>query len=67
MTKGQVEYAVRKAHENYDKWNDVTDVTPKFSSYYYEMLSVIEDCVRIGAKIACNLPLEYNEDGDLKK
>lgn len=52
MTKGEVEYAIRKAQSLYDIWNDVTGVPAKGCSWYYETLSIIEDAVRIGAKVA---------------
>lgn len=47
-TKGEVEYAVRRAHNKFDEWNDVTRLIPKFSGYYYEIQSVIEDAVHCG-------------------
>lgn len=53
MTKGEVDYAIRQALNNFDKWNDVTGCFNKGTSYYYEVQAVIEDSVRIGAKIAC--------------
>lgn len=53
MTKGEVEFAIRKALNNFDEWNDVTGVISKGESYYYEMQGVIEDSVRIGCKVAC--------------
>ena len=53
MTKGEIDYAIREAFNNFDTWNDVTGVIPKGSSYYYEMQGVISDAVIIGGKIAC--------------
>lgn len=53
MTKGELEYAIRKAQIMFDEWNDVTGVPVKGTSWYYEILSLIEDAVKIGAKIAC--------------
>lgn len=52
MTKGELQYAIRKAFEAFDNWNDVTGVINKQCSYYWEMLGVIEDAVKIGAKVA---------------
>jgi len=54
MTKGEIDYAIRIALNNFDKWNDVTGVISKGSSYYFEMQGVIEDAVRIGSKVACS-------------
>lgn len=51
MNTGELDFAERQAFNNFDKWNDV--VVKKGSSYYYEMQGVIQDAVRIGAKIAC--------------
>ena len=53
MTKGEVDYAIRQALNDFDEWNDVACVVVKGSGYYYELQAVIEDAVRIGAKIAC--------------
>ncbi|MFL1672628.1 hypothetical protein [Paenibacillus dendritiformis] len=53
MTRGEIQYAIRQALNNFDKWNDVTCVVEKGSAYYYEAQAVVEDAVRIGAKIAC--------------
>lgn len=64
MQKGQHEYATRKAHELFDAWNDVTGVFPKFTGYYYEILSVIEDAVRVGSMVALGVEFEI-KDGNL--
>jgi hypothetical protein len=53
MNKGEVDYAVRQALNNFDKWNDVTGFVMRGTGYYYELQSLIEDAVRIGGKIAC--------------
>lgn len=53
MTKGEVEYAIRQALNNLDKWNDVAGCFPRGTGYYYEMQAIVEDAVKIGAKIAC--------------
>lgn len=53
MTKGEQDYAIRQALNNFDTWNDVTGCFTKGESYYYEMQGVIEDAVKIGSKIAC--------------
>lgn len=52
MTRGELEYAVRQALNNLDKWNDITGYLQKGTSYYYEIQGVIEDAVKIGSKIA---------------
>lgn len=53
MMKGELEYAIRKAQNLFDEWNDVTGVPVKGCSWYYEILSIIEGAVKIGAKVAC--------------
>ncbi|WHH58462.1 hypothetical protein [Petroclostridium sp. X23] len=53
MTKGEVDYAIRQALNNFDKWNDCTGAITKGTCWYYEAQACIEDAVRIGAKIAC--------------
>ena len=63
MDKGQVEYAVRKAREACDRWNDVTGLIPKFSGYYYELLGVVEDAAKIGARVASGYVVRFDESG----
>lgn len=53
MNKGEVDYAIRKAQDNFDEWNDSTGAISKSNSWYGECLSVVEQAARIGAKIAC--------------
>ncbi len=65
MQEGQIKYAIRKAHESFDRWNDVTGLIPKFSGYYYEALSEIETSVRIGARVAGGLKIRFDKDGQL--
>jgi hypothetical protein len=53
VTQGELDYAIRQALNNFDRWNDTTGAVAKGSGWYYEMQSCIEDAVRIGAKVAC--------------
>ncbi len=53
MKLGELDFAIRKALDNFDNWNDYTGVFYKGESYWYEIQSVVEDAVKIGAKIAC--------------
>lgn len=66
MTKGEIDFAIRKALNNFDTWNDCTGVISKGNSYYYEMQGVIEDAVRIGSKVACE-GIDTNLDDILNK
>jgi hypothetical protein len=50
MNKGEMDYAVRRALNLFDKWNDITGYFQKFSGYYYEIQGVIEDAVHCGAQ-----------------
>lgn len=61
--KGEVDYAVRRALNIFDAWNDATGYVPKFSGYYYEIQSLIEDAVHCGFQQALNdyKPLESEE------
>ena len=52
MEDGQRDYARRKALEIFDKWNDITGCFPKFSGYYYEMCSLVQDAADIGSLVA---------------
>jgi hypothetical protein len=65
MQKGKIEYAIRKAQESFDRWNDVTGLIQKFGGYYYEALGEIEKAVRIGARVAIGLKVRFDESGQL--
>ena len=47
-TKGEVDFAIRRALNLFDKWNDCTGYIPKFCGYYYEVQGLIEDAVHCG-------------------
>lgn len=67
MTKGQLDFAERKALENFDKWNDVSGVYQVGTSYYEEVRSIIEDAVHIGAQMATIGKINYNKDKKIKR
>ena len=52
VTVGELEYANRFAANKFDEWNDIAGVFEKGTGYYYEILQVIEDSVKIGVKVA---------------
>ena len=52
MNKGELEYSVRQALNHFDEWNDSTGAFAKGTGYYYEIQGIIEDSVKIGAKVA---------------
>jgi len=55
MTEGQKHFAQRKAIQVFEEWNDVTGFVQPFTSYYYEIIAVIEDAVEIGAMVALDI------------
>lgn len=59
-TKGEIEFAKRRALNIFDKWNEVTGFVAPFTSYYYELQGLIEDAVHCGAQVAIGVhePLE---------
>lgn len=65
MTKGESDYAKRKALEIFDAWLDVTGCIDRFTGYYYELSGIIEDAVEIGSMTALGVPFEI-KDGELK-
>jgi hypothetical protein len=65
LTVGQKEYAIRKAQESFDRWNDCTGLIPKFCSYYYEALAEIETACIIGMSVASGLDIKFDEGGEL--
>ncbi len=66
MQKGQVDYAKRRALELFDAWNNVTGFPEKFTSYYYEISSIIEDAVEIGIMVTFGITPEI-KNGELVK
>lgn len=52
MNKGELEYAIRMALNNFDQWVDATGAFAKGTSYYFECQGVIEDAVKIGSIVA---------------
>ena len=66
MTKGEIDYAIRKAQESFDRWYDATGLINKFSGFYYEALAEIETAVIIGARVALGLDVVFTEYGELK-
>jgi hypothetical protein len=67
MNKGKVKDAERKALNEFDKWNDITGVIQKDSSYYYEIQAVIEDAVHIGIQMAIVGEVNHNKNGSVKR
>ena len=65
MNKQQVDYAVRKALENFDRWNEVTGVVEVNSGHYSEISSVIEDSVYIGIQMALSGQIRYDEESNV--
>lgn len=53
MTLGELADAKRWALSRFDEWVEVTGFVDSRSSYYYELQSIIEEAVEIGAGVAC--------------
>ena len=51
-TKGNIDYATRRAFNKFDEWNNVSGMFEKHSGYYYEIQWVIEDAVHCGFQMA---------------
>lgn len=64
MTKGELDSAIRRALNIFDKWNDVTGFVPKHTGYYYELQSVIEDAVHCGAQQALGIDEKLDSEID---
>jgi transcriptional regulator with XRE-family HTH domain len=65
ITRGKVDYAIRQAMNNFDRWNDATGQFVKFTSYYHEAQACIKDAVRIGIMVACDIEIVFDEGGEL--
>ena len=64
MTKGESEYAKRKACELFDRWNDTTGAIQKHSGWYHELISVIESASDIGARVASGVDFKLEDYED---
>jgi len=62
MTKGEIDDAVRRALNIFDKWNDVAGVVVKGTGYYYELQGVIEDAVRCGSQGALKMHVKLESE-----
>ncbi|MDR2782549.1 MAG: helix-turn-helix domain-containing protein [Treponema sp.] len=67
ITRGKVNYAIRQAMNNFDRWNDATGQFVKFTSYYHEAQACIEDAVKIGIMVACDIEIEFDKEGLIDK
>ena len=67
MTKGELENAERKALNMLDEWNEVACIVPVNTGYYYELQSIVEQAVRIGAQIALTGAITTDEHGCVPK
>ena len=52
MKQGEIDFAVSRALNLFDKWNDVTEFVEKHTGYYYEIQGVITDAVHCGIQQA---------------
>lgn len=66
MILGDVNFAFRKAMENFDTWNDITGAIDKYSSLYIEIEDVIKDAVRIGIMATLGAKEFFDNDGNVK-
>ena len=65
ITRGEMDFAKRRALNIFDAWNDCTGVVEKFSSYYYEIQGVVEDAVECGAQAACHVHEQLESEESL--
>jgi hypothetical protein len=56
--------AVRRAHNLFDKWNEVTGYFVKHTSYYIEMQSLLEDAVHCGVQEVAGVYVPLDSEGD---
>lgn len=65
MTQGELDFAIRKAEEVFDRWNDIAGCIEPLTGHYYEAQGCIADAVKIGAMVALGLRPRFDEDGSL--
>jgi hypothetical protein len=54
----QLEIAQEAARVEFNKWNEITGVFHEYSSYLWEIKSLLEDAAEIGYRIGKGEPLE---------
>ena len=64
VTKGEIEFATRRALNIFDKWNEITGFVVPFTSYYYEMQACITDAVHCGVQVAVDDYKLLESEGD---
>jgi hypothetical protein len=67
MNRSQVDYAERKALEEFDKWNGITNVFDVGTGLYSEIQAVILDAVHIGIQMAMYNKVETDKEGNIKR
>lgn len=50
MIVAELDHAIRRALNIFDKWNDVTGMFTRDCSAYSEIIGIIEDAVHCGAQ-----------------
>lgn len=66
MNKGELDNAIRRAKNIFDEWNNTTGVFEPSSSYYHEILGVIEDAVHCGAQKASGVYKKLSTEADAR-
>ena len=67
MKLGKVEYAERQALRFFDDWVDVTGFVTEGCSYYYELISIVEDAVHCGIQTALYGKITKDPDGTITR
>lgn len=64
MTTGQLNNAIRRAHNLFDQWNSEHDGVKPHTSYYYELMGLVSDAVHCVAQAATGdfKPLDSEDD-----
>jgi hypothetical protein len=63
-TNGEIEYVKQEVLHVFDEWNDVTGWPDKFSGYYHEIKSIIEDAVVMAFNVANDEPIKTGLEND---
>ena len=62
MNKGEVDYAVRKAMEVFDSWNDTVGIFTPGTGYYAEIQGIIEDAAHCGMQMAIHKKIDIYDE-----
>lgn len=62
MKQGELDKAIRRALNGFDKWNACTGAVTEHTSTYYEIQGIIENAVHFGAQAATGVYKKLDDE-----